>query len=287
VCTIVNVRRGVSPGPGPDPIPPPTPNPVPPPPPPPDPTPLPPPAPGTADLELQKFVDREVGSLGDIVTWGIVVTNHGPETATGVRIADAAAAGATFVSLSVSQGTCGKTTCSLGTIAPGGTVRIVARTRALTVGARLNTAIVAGDQPDSNPQNNVGSALVRVLAAFRPPLVERCGGLSVNRRVAVAGTPLRVRARVTNVFGRPLDGTPVRAQGAGVLTAARTNALGVATLRFVPARAGAVRFTVGARTLNAAGAARCRALLGVRTRKAPPPGRGQKPSGPGKPQFTG
>ena len=72
-----------------------------------------------------------------------------------------------------------------------------------------------------------------------------------------------MRASVRNVFGRPLAGTVVRALGAGQLSAARTNRLGLAFLDLAPTQAGIVRFTVGARTLTAAGARRCTARLGV------------------------
>jgi uncharacterized repeat protein (TIGR01451 family) len=250
VCTILNTRRS-------------TPTPPLPTPEPPAPTPLPPPEPGTADLGVRKFVDHKVGRLGDVVTWTVVVTNHGPLTATGVDIVDRAAAGATIVSLSVSQGTCARTTCSLGTIAPGRSVRIVARTRALATGARLNGVGVTGDQPDSNPENNVASALVRILSSFTPPLVQRCNVLSIDRRIALVGSSVLVRASVRNVFGRPLAGTVVSARGAGQLSAARTNRLGIALVGLAPNEAGIVRFTVGARTLTAAGARRCTARLGV------------------------
>ena len=59
----------------------------------------------------------------------MVVTNNGPQTATGVTITDDAAARVTIVSLQVSQSTCGWTSCSLGTIPPGGSFLVVARTR--------------------------------------------------------------------------------------------------------------------------------------------------------------
>ena len=197
------------------------------------------------------------------MTWTVVVTNNGPLTATGVTITDEAAAVATFVSLQVSQGTCARTTCSLGTIPPGGSVRIVARTRMLTVGARLNTVTVRGEQPDSIPENNVASALIRIYSAFVPPLQQRCGGLSVDRRVTRAGATVPVNAGVRNVFGRPLAGTVVRARGGGQASSARTNARGIATFQLAPTTPGIVRFTVGARTLTAAGARRCTARVGV------------------------
>ena len=226
VCTISNTRR--------------TGPPVPPLPPPPGPTPGPgpidptqppqPPPPGSTDLAVQKFVERRVAALGTVVTWTVVVTNNGPEAATGVVATDQAAAGATFVSFQVSQGTCNttRTTCSLGTIPPGGSVRAVARTRMLRVGARLNTVGVRGDQPDSVPENNVASALIRIVSSFAPPLAQRCDRISVNRRVARAGTTVPVRVAVRSVLGRPLVGTVVRARGAGQQTSATTNARGIA-----------------------------------------------------------
>jgi uncharacterized repeat protein (TIGR01451 family) len=270
VCTMVNSRRA-------------QPSPEPPPSPPLDPTPLPPPPPGTADLAVRKSVDRPIASVGDIVTWTVLVVNNGPETATGVTITDAKAAGATFVSLTVPQGTCAPPTCSLGTIPPGGSVRIVARTRADKTGAFLNTVVVRGDQPDTIPENNVGSALLRVNESFHPPLEERCGNLSIDRQRTVAGTAVNVRAGVENVFGAPLARTVVSARGAGLRVTARTNRHGVAVLRVAPTRAGLVQFTVAARTLNAAGAERCTTVLSVKHAVGGvPPGRPSKPA-PGRP----
>jgi uncharacterized repeat protein (TIGR01451 family) len=285
VCTMVNRRRA-------------KPSPEPPPGPPPDPTPPPPAPPGTADLAVRKTVDRPIGSLGDIVTWTLLVVNNGPATATGVTITDAAAAGATFISLTVSQGTCAAPTCSLGTLAPGGTVRIVARTRALKTGARLNTVVVRGDQPDTIPENNVGSALIRIVSSFRPPLEQRCGHLSIDRQRVVAGTAVNVRAAVKNVFGQPLARTLVNARGAGLEAAARTSSQGVAVLRVAPTRAGLVHFSVAARTLTAAGAKSCRTALVVRRAAGgvagqgnkPAPGQGspgRRPAPGGTPSFTG
>ena len=92
VCTIVNTRRTGPPMP---------PNPT-----PPGPTSPSSPQPGTSDLAVQKFVSARVAARGEIVEWTVIVTNNGPQTATGVTITDDAAALATIVSLQVSQGTC-------------------------------------------------------------------------------------------------------------------------------------------------------------------------------------
>jgi hypothetical protein len=91
---------------------------------------------------------------------------------------------------------------------------------------------------------------------------------------------------VKNVFGRPLAGTLVSAQGAGQQSAARTNLRGVAMLRLAPSRAGLVRIIVSARTLTAAQAAQCRSLLAVRRASGGGVSGGQTGNRE-KPHFTG
>ena len=51
-----------------------------------------------------------------------------------------------------------------------------------------------------------------------------------------------------------------------------TNARGIATFQLAPTTPGIVRFTVGARTLTAAGARRCTARVGVVARGGIAPG---------------
>jgi hypothetical protein len=148
----------------------------------------------------------------------------------------------------------------------------------LKTGAFLNTVVVRGDQPDTIPENNTGSALIRIVSAFRPPLEQRCGNLSLDRQSTVAGAAVNVRAAVKNVFGQPLEQTLVNARGAGLEAAARTNRQGVARFRLAPPKAGLVQFAVAARTLSAAGAHGCTSVLSVR--RAPG---GVAPSQPGKP----
>jgi uncharacterized repeat protein (TIGR01451 family) len=58
----------------------------------------------TTDLALSKFVDNATPSVGDTITYTIVVTNNGPEGATGVVVTDSLPAGVVFVSSTTSQG---------------------------------------------------------------------------------------------------------------------------------------------------------------------------------------
>ena len=116
-------------------------------------------------------------------------------------------------------------------------VRIVARTRMLTVGARLNTVSVRGEQPDSNPENNAASALVRIRSAFTPPLTRALrrpvrrppGGAGRRLDASACACPQRLRPPPrwddgAGARGRPADlcqherarrrdAAPVTAQG--------------------------------------------------------------------------
>jgi hypothetical protein len=167
-------------------------------------------------------------------------------------------------------------------------------------GAFLNTVVVRGDQLDTIPENNVASALLRVNESFHPPLEVRCGNLSLDQKRTVAGTEVSVRAAVENVFGKPLPRTLVNARGDGMKVTTRTNGQGVAVVRLDPTGDGVVQFTVAARTLDAAGADHCTAVLAVRhasrgvtpTRSAKPTPGGKPSPAPGtsattKPRFTG
>ena len=58
-----------------------------------------------ADIQVRKTVDRTVPVVGEIVTYTVTVTNHGPSAATGVQVTDRLPAGLTFVDATPSQGT--------------------------------------------------------------------------------------------------------------------------------------------------------------------------------------
>lgn len=66
-------------------------------------------------------------TLGENLTYTILVTNKGELDATGIKLVDALPAGVTLVSVTPSQGTCtGKFNCSLGSLARNGTATITA-----------------------------------------------------------------------------------------------------------------------------------------------------------------
>jgi uncharacterized repeat protein (TIGR01451 family) len=106
------------------------------------------------------------------ITWTMVVTNNGPDTATGVTISDPLPTGNTFVSVSTNQGSCtggAIISCNLGTIAAGGTVTITLVTTPTVEGTVTNTVTVVGNETETNTANNTASASV-VVNGFTPPV---------------------------------------------------------------------------------------------------------------------
>ena len=147
--------------------------------------------------------------LNGIVKYSLTVTNKGPDAATNVQLADPAPSGITYLTANPSQGTCNLSpaliTCSLGSIAPGQTVTIAITGRATAVGSHTNTATVTGGGGrETNPADNVDSAVTIVPAPLKPPTVkpepkpEVCLTLTVSPKMIKAdGKPDKVTALVT------------------------------------------------------------------------------------------
>jgi len=194
--------------------------------------------------------------LNGTVTYTLSVTNKGPDTATNVQLADPAPAGITYLSATASQGSCSVSasvvTCALGTLAPGQTVTVTVTGRATQVGQHTNTATVTGGGGrETNPADNVDSALTVVPAPLRPPTSkpqpkpepEVCLALTVSPKMVKAdGKPDKVTVKVT-AGTKPAKGVRVVVSGAGVKKVARTNGKGIAVFRINPRKAGIITIT--------------------------------------------
>jgi uncharacterized repeat protein (TIGR01451 family) len=129
-----------------------TPPPEPPPQPPAPPTPGPPPPQGPdttqpsepySDLAVAKHASRAVLIRGDIVTYRITVTNHGPDDAARVVLGDQPRGPAVVVAANTSIGRCQvrlPITCYLGTLKPGVKAHITIRLRVTTSLSASRTA---------------------------------------------------------------------------------------------------------------------------------------------------
>jgi len=192
--------------------------------------------------------------LNGIVNYSLSVTNRGPDSATNVQLADPAPAGITYLTANPSQGTCALSpaliTCSLGTIAPGQTVTIAITARATTVGSHTNTATVTGaGGRETNPADNIDSAVTVVPAPLRPPTVkptpqpEFCLALTVSPQMIKADGKLdKVTVKVT-AGSKRVKGAKVVVSGAGVRKSATSNGKGLAVLRINPKKAGIITIT--------------------------------------------
>jgi uncharacterized repeat protein (TIGR01451 family) len=119
-----------------------------------------------SDLSITKTTASLI-LVNSNVTFTIDVANGGPNTASGVTVVDTLPANVTFVSAMPSQGTCSGTTtvtCSLGTMASGGTATVTIVAQATTLGPAVNTATVSSASSDPNPANNTATATFTVVA---------------------------------------------------------------------------------------------------------------------------
>jgi len=121
------------------------------------------------DLAVNKTVDAPFANPGDSVTFSIVVTNTGPNNATGVSITDALPIGVTLTSSSVSVGSYSAPTWTIGTLASGAseTLTITATVDAGTAGTTITNvaAVAAAIETDIDPSNDSDSASVVIPAA--------------------------------------------------------------------------------------------------------------------------
>ena len=160
----------------------------------------------------------------------------------------------TLISVTSSQGTCSRTSCDLGRLAPGASATITAVTRATQIGEILNVVRVGSEEQESNYLNNTASNLVRVVGPFRPPPQQAaCRTLGAAPRQLQAGTTSIVRTTARNRFGLPVAGVKVRARGPGVNGQATTNSRGIARFTVTPSASGFVTFRGTGRSLAAVG----------------------------------
>ena len=131
----------------------------------------------TADLSIDKSVSTSPAIVGTIIDWVLLVTNHGPDTATNVVISDALPAAFTVSSVTASGVACTNTAqtvqCTTATLASGSSVTVTVHANVVgPVSAQVtNTATVGSRASDPDPGNNTDSASVPIAdVASRAPV---------------------------------------------------------------------------------------------------------------------
>jgi uncharacterized repeat protein (TIGR01451 family) len=159
-----------------------------------------------ADLSLTKSVNDATPNVGDAVTFTVVLTNSGSETATGVAVADQLPAGLAFVSAAATQGSYDPATgvWTVGTVAAEGSATLTVTATVTSAGTRSNTAqVTAADQfdPDSTPANNVLAEDDQdaVTVTARAPTADLRVTKLARPAVATVGQLVRYTVVVTNV----------------------------------------------------------------------------------------
>ena len=113
-----------------------------------------------ADLVVTKVVDNPTPLLGANVTFTVTVHNNGPDTSTGVLVADALPAGLTFVSAGPSQGGYAAGTWTVGSLANNATATLTIVATVTAPGALTNTATASATTYDPTGSNNSSFATV-------------------------------------------------------------------------------------------------------------------------------
>ena len=127
----------------------------------------------SADLSVVKTVVPTSLSLGSNVTYTLTVANAGPDGATDVTLVDALPAHVAISSLTVTTGTCVKSSgldCNFGDLATGETAVVTYVATPSLRGTLANGATVMGNEGDPDLTNNTAMAAldVPVLVDIKP-----------------------------------------------------------------------------------------------------------------------
>ena len=127
----------------------------------------------TADVVVAVFDSPDPVRESQTLTYRLAVTNRGPHSASNTVVTDVLPTGVDFVSCSLSQGSYtrdGSTlSCTLGTVAFGGTAAVTIVTTPSLTGSLTNDASISSDAVDTNSANNRASCVTLVLPPNRPP----------------------------------------------------------------------------------------------------------------------
>jgi uncharacterized repeat protein (TIGR01451 family) len=120
--------------------------------------------PTDADLSLTKTASVGTATVGETFTYTLSVTNNGPVNASGVTITDTLPPEVTFDSSPDCSASGSTVTCNIGALANGATGSATVTVTAANPGTAVNSATVAGGQPDPTGGNNSASASVDIVA---------------------------------------------------------------------------------------------------------------------------
>ena len=161
----------------------------------------------SADLSVTKVAAPAQLFVGEDLTYTILVTNNGPNIATGVIVTDMLPAGAAFVTAGTTQGTVseavGVVTATLGELGSGATATVTIIVRPTATGTLSNIASVAGQQPDPNLANNTTQPVVTLVGPAPVESTDLAAAKSVDSSSAMVGQSLTYRLTASNLGPHP------------------------------------------------------------------------------------
>ena len=166
-----------------------------------------PPNTNVADLGVTTIASPDPVVVGNNVTYTLSISNSGPQTATGIKLADVLPATTDFVSVTPSQGTCkytkGSVVCKLDSISSGGTGTVTILTKAGDGGAVqgqiVNTASVSANEGDPDSTNNTLTTSSTVSPNSNiPPTINITSPTTGNMFVGPANIPVTATASDTD-----------------------------------------------------------------------------------------
>ena len=176
---------------------------------------------GIADLALTLTDNPDPAASGGDLLYTLLITNNGPDTATGVVATNVLPPGVTLQSATPSQGSCSGTTtvtCDLGAILNAGTASIEILVVTSGTGTITDNASVTALQSDPVPGNNTASATTQVVVG------------------SGFGTPLSQYRRIHNFVDYTVTGGTLRT-GSNNNNPCAVGASSTATLSGIPASA--------------------------------------------------
>jgi uncharacterized repeat protein (TIGR01451 family) len=162
-------------------------------------------APSGADLTLSVTDAPDPVVVNNELTYSATITNNGPSSTAGVQMNISLPAGATFVSVSSSQGSCTGTAtvnCQLNTFANGAKATVTLVLKPTATGGLSLTVSVSGSEPDPGADNNTVTSVTSVSSNQPSPqpidgpdftgswqsITQSCKGSGVTQKCKLKGT---------------------------------------------------------------------------------------------------
>ena len=155
-----------------------------------------------ADLGIVKLVSNSAVNYTDVVRWTLIVTNYGPDAASGVKIYDILPKGFIYIN-STKKYSNGM--IEIGSLAKGASVSVDIYTKVNVTGTFVNVASVKGNEYDHNPSNNKANVSILVKPASDLIVGKKVNNTKPNYNDLVTWT-----ITVTNVGPDSASGVVVR-----------------------------------------------------------------------------